>query len=46
VCDFLSEPRDFLGHLKRKAGLAENYWSSTIEFARYRAVSIAEPGGD
>ena len=42
VWEHVAEPRVFVGHLKRKAGLAENYWSSTLKFERYRACSIAE----
>lgn len=36
----LPEPRDFVRHLKRKAGLAADYWSDTLEVSRYRAESI------
>jgi AmmeMemoRadiSam system protein B/AmmeMemoRadiSam system protein A len=32
--------REFLEHLKRKAGLAPNYWSDTIRVERYTAESI------
>ena len=32
--------REFLEHLKRKAGLAPNYWSDTIRVERYTAASI------
>lgn len=36
VWEQLPQPQDFLAHLKRKAGLAPNYWSTTIRFFRYR----------
>jgi AmmeMemoRadiSam system protein A len=36
----LSDPRDFLRHLKQKAGLPPNYWSDTIEVQRYTTESI------
>lgn len=36
----LPNPRDFLRQLKRKAGLSEDYWSSTIEVYRYTTLSI------
>jgi AmmeMemoRadiSam system protein A len=32
--------REFLMHLKRKTGLAANYWSDTIRVERYTAESI------
>jgi AmmeMemoRadiSam system protein A len=40
VWDDLPDPRDFLTHLKRKAGLSPNYWSSELRFERYRAESL------
>jgi AmmeMemoRadiSam system protein A len=36
----VSTPRDFLAHLKRKAGLPTDYWSSTLRIERYTAYSI------
>jgi len=45
VWDHVADPRVFVRHLKRKAGLAENYWSHTLRFERYRACSIAEAAG-
>jgi AmmeMemoRadiSam system protein B/AmmeMemoRadiSam system protein A len=33
-------PREFLEHLKRKAGLKANYWSDSIRVERYTAESI------
>ncbi|MGH8556827.1 MAG: AmmeMemoRadiSam system protein A [Methylococcales bacterium] len=43
VWESFPEPRDFLNQLKRKAGLAENYWSDRIEIARYSTETIAGP---
>ncbi|GMU64696.1 MAG: hypothetical protein AMXMBFR36_09700 [Acidobacteriota bacterium] len=37
----LPDPRDFLGHLKRKAGLPADYWSESLRFERYSTESIA-----
>jgi AmmeMemoRadiSam system protein A len=37
----LPDPKDFLRHLKTKAGLDENYWSDSIRAERYRVVSIS-----
>jgi hypothetical protein len=36
------DPRVFLSHLKRKAGLPADYWSDTWTFQRYRAESFGE----
>ncbi|MBL8471856.1 MAG: AmmeMemoRadiSam system protein A [Rhodocyclaceae bacterium] len=35
VWESLPVPGDFVRHLKRKAGLAENFWSDAMHFARY-----------
>ena len=35
VWEQLPEPRDFLSHLKRKAGLPGDYWSDQLQLARY-----------
>lgn len=40
VWEQLPDPHDFLAHLKLKAGLSRDYWSSTLEFSRYQALSI------
>lgn len=40
VWEQLSEPREFLNHLKRKAGLDVNYWSDEMKAFRYRTISI------
>lgn len=40
VWESLREPRDFLQHLKQKAGLSSDYWSNTIKVERYTAESV------
>lgn len=40
VWDSLPEARDFLQHLKLKAGLPKSYWSNTVRVSRYRTLSI------
>jgi AmmeMemoRadiSam system protein A len=40
VWESLPEARLFLNHLKRKAGLPENYWSPALKMQRYTAESI------
>ncbi|MFW5652752.1 MAG: AmmeMemoRadiSam system protein A [Planctomycetota bacterium] len=40
VWDSLPDPRDFIAHLKRKAGLRDDYWSDSIRFERYGVVTI------
>ncbi len=42
VWDSVREPRKFLAHLKRKAGLPVDYWSKTIRAERYTAESIGK----
>jgi len=41
VWESLREPRDFLQHLKQKAGLSSDYWSNTIKLERYTAEYIS-----
>lgn len=36
----LPEPKQFLRHLKQKAGLAADYWSDDIRVSRYQTESI------
>ena len=36
----LPEPREFLAHLKRKAGLPADHWSATLTLARYTTESF------
>jgi hypothetical protein len=40
VWESLPEPRQFLRHLKRKAGLPEDYWSDTLTVSRYRCEVV------
>lgn len=40
VWESISHPRDFLRHLKQKAGLAPHYWSDSIHAQRYTTESI------
>lgn len=42
VWDMLSEPSDFLRHLKRKAGLPEHHWSPAFTARRFHAVEFDE----
>ena len=37
----LSEPKEFLNHLKLKAGLSEDHWSEKIRVWRYVTRSIS-----
>ena len=41
VWEQIPDPKQFLRHLKQKAGLAPDYWSDTIKVYRYQAESIA-----
>jgi len=41
VWESLSDPRDFLQQLKRKAGLPVDFWSDDIQIERYRTISIS-----
>ncbi|MDP2179713.1 AmmeMemoRadiSam system protein A [Methylicorpusculum sp.] len=40
VWESLSNPRDFLNHLKQKAGLSAHYWSDSLKLSRYTASVI------
>ncbi|HNR93631.1 MAG TPA: AmmeMemoRadiSam system protein A [Kiritimatiellia bacterium] len=42
VWEDLPDPRDFLMHLKLKAGLPPDYWSDTLRVSRYTAHKISE----
>lgn len=42
VWESLPDPRDFLAHLKLKAGLAANHWSDQLRVSRYRTDSFGE----
>jgi AmmeMemoRadiSam system protein A len=43
VWDSLPEPREFIGALKRKAGLATGFWHVEIRVQRYAASKFREP---
>lgn len=46
VWEDLPDARQFVGYLKRKAGLSLDHWSSSLRFWRYEAESIpAAPTG-
>lgn len=36
----LPDPGDFVRHLKRKAGLPDDYWSPALQFARYHVEEL------
>lgn len=38
----LPEPKQFLVHLKRKAGLAEDYWNADVQCHIYQSIKIVE----
>ena len=40
VWESLPDPRDFLDHLKLKAGLSKNNWSDQINILRYQTESF------
>lgn len=40
VWEQLPEPREFVRHLKRKAGLPADYWSPALRVSRYTVVSV------
>lgn len=40
VWESLPDARDFLNHLKMKAGLSKDYWSDTIKVSRYTTEMI------
>jgi AmmeMemoRadiSam system protein A len=43
VWEQLPDPADFLSALREKAGLPARYWSDSLRFQRYQAMSFAEP---
>jgi hypothetical protein len=40
VWETLPDPREFLRHLKMKAGLPPDYWSGTLRVERYVAEGV------
>jgi len=43
VWEQLSDPREFLGHLKRKAGWPADFWAADLEVWRYETEIVATP---
>ena len=43
VWEQLPEPRQFMAHLKQKAGLPASYWSPDVTLARYAVQKWKEP---
>lgn len=43
VWESLAEPRQFMGQLKRKAGLPADFWSQDIKLSRYAVDKWKEP---
>ncbi len=43
VWDQLPEPRQFMAHLKRKAGLPDDFWDAGIRLSRYSVSKYSEP---
>lgn len=46
VWEQLPEPREFLSHLKRKAGLPAAFWHEQLRMERYTVRKWAEEGGE
>ena len=44
VWESLPDPREFLRHLKQKAGLSPDHWSDELRIDRYRTESFSEQG--
>lgn len=44
VWEQLPDPREFLAHLKAKAGLPTDFWSDSVRLLRYQVSKWAEPG--
>ena len=40
VWESLPEPKEFIEHLKLKAGLPRNFWDKNIKVSRYKTISI------
>jgi AmmeMemoRadiSam system protein A len=43
VWEQLPEPAEFMAHLKRKAGLASDYWGPSVQLERYAVRKWKEP---
>lgn len=46
VWESLPDPRNFLAHLERKAGLPVGFWSPELEAYRYATVKFEEESGE
>lgn len=46
VWNSLPEPRDFMAHLKRKAGLPADFWSDEMQLMRYTVDKFREDDPD
>jgi len=44
VWEMLPDPRNFVAHLKVKAGLPQDCWSSTLLVQRFHVHSVGDPG--
>lgn len=44
VWERLPDPRDFVSHLKAKAGWPAGYWTDRMEVHRYTVEVVADPG--
>ncbi|MDZ7652956.1 MAG: AMMECR1 domain-containing protein [Burkholderiaceae bacterium] len=42
VWENLPTPREFVAHLKRKAGLPPDFWSSDLSISRYTVEKFTE----
>ena len=42
VWEQLSDPKNFLGHLKQKAGMTADHWSPTFRASRFTAHEIRQ----
>lgn len=44
VWEQLPSPQEFLAHLKRKAGLPDDFWESGVRLSRYTVIKFSEKG--
>jgi AmmeMemoRadiSam system protein A len=45
VWEQLPQPAEFLAHLKRKAGLPQDFWAADVRLSRYTVSKWKEQGG-
>ena len=43
VWEQLPQPREFMAHLKRKAGLPGDFWAENVKLSRYTVTKMSEP---